>query len=272
MSNVAVYNMEGKQEKEVALPAVFSYPVKADLIRRATTAENSYNLQPQGHYPLAGMQTTATYYGAMNSYRSGRHMGIAIRPREKLGGGRQGKVKRIPSAVKGKRAHPHMIEKKLYEKMNNQEYQNAVMSSIAATAALHVAEAPKGPIVVKDEIESARRTKEMLKIFNMLKLGKLLNEGKTKRIKKGIRRGSERTHYKKVILLVVSQDKGAVKAARNIAGVDACTVNEITANAFVPGGNSARVVVWSEGALSAVEKAVKSFTLEEQSTHYKDTR
>ena len=78
-------------------------------------AEASQKLQPQGHYVLAGMQTTATYYGAMNSYRTGRHVGRAIRPREKLGGGIQGKVRRIPSSTKGKRAHPHMIEKIIKE-------------------------------------------------------------------------------------------------------------------------------------------------------------
>ena len=104
---VDVFNLEGSASKTVELPSAFSERVRTELIARAVLAENSLRLQPQAHYVLAGMQTTARYYGAMNSWRTGRHMGMAIRPREKLGGGVQGKVKRIPSAVKGKRAHPH---------------------------------------------------------------------------------------------------------------------------------------------------------------------
>lgn len=267
--NIPVYATDGRQEKEVELPPIFSYPVKIELIRRATTAEHSYNLQPQGHFLLAGMQTSAKYYGAMNEYRSGRHMGIAIRPREKLGGGRQGKVKRIPSAVKGKRAHPHMVEKKIFENMNKREYQNAIMSSISATARQHIPELPKNPIVVKNDIESAKKTKDMVKIFESLKLGKFLDEGKIKRTDKGLRRSTKQRRFKKLLLLVVNSDKGAVKAARNIAGVDACTIKDLTASAFAPGGNSTRVVVWSEDAVKNVESAVKTFSLTEQSKYYK---
>ena len=60
------------------------------------------------------MQTTATYYGAMHASGRGATWERRIRPKQKLGGGRQGDVRKIPSATKGRRAHPHMVEKKIF--------------------------------------------------------------------------------------------------------------------------------------------------------------
>lgn len=95
-----VLSLDGKAKGKVELPSLFGEAVRPDLIQRAVLAENTRSLQPQAHYPLAGMQTTARYYGRMHSYRTGRHMGQAIRPRQKLASGIQGKVRIIPSAVR----------------------------------------------------------------------------------------------------------------------------------------------------------------------------
>ncbi len=255
--SIPVYNTDGKQEREIDAPRAFSYKVKAELIRRAVISESSYSLQPQGHFVLAGMQTTATYFGAMNEYRSGRHMGIAIRPREKLGGGRQGKVKRIPSAVKGKRAHPHKVEKTLIEKMNNTEYRNALASSIAAS----------NSVVVSDGIESIKKTKDAVKLIGVLKLSKLTGESASKHLSKGLSRGSRARHYTKALLFVVRDDKGIVKAARNIAGVSACTLKQITASAFAPGGNGGRTVIWSESAVKGIDTALTGMSVSEQAKY-----
>lgn len=184
--NASIRALDGSSGSSIELPASFNEQVRVDLIRRAVLAEASQRLQPQGHYVLAGMQTTATYYGAMNSYRTGRHMGRAIRPREKLGGGIQGKVRRIPSSTKGKRAHPHMIEKIIKEQINKREYQKAIASAVAATAS-----GTKGPIVVANQIEKVAKTKEIVKVFNNLKLTLV----KKKRLRQGLRRHSNRRRY-----------------------------------------------------------------------------
>lgn len=259
-----VYDLNGSPKGDMGQPEAFSSEARPELIRRAAAAETTSNLQPQGHFVLAGMQTTATYYGAMNEYRSGRHMGIAIRPREKLGGGRQGKVKRIPSAVKGKRAHPHMVEKILKENMNRREYQGAIMSSIAACSG--------SSTVVDDAIEGIARTREMVKVIGALKLGRQLEEGKKKRLGKGLRRGTRIRHYKRSLLVVVKEDKGAIRAARNIAGVDACTISGITVSALAPGGNPGRRVLWSESALKGVAEAVKRMSLGTQAKYARGLR
>jgi large subunit ribosomal protein L4e len=121
MQEAEVLSLDGKAKGKVALPGMFEDEVRPELIRRAVLAESTMKLQPQGHFLLAGMQTTARYYGRMNSYRTGRHMGNAIRPKQKLGGGAQGAVRRIPSSTKGKRAHPHLVEKIIAEEINKKE-------------------------------------------------------------------------------------------------------------------------------------------------------
>ena len=263
MPSMNVLNLEGIGTKSVELPKAFSERVRADLIGRAVLAENSLRLQPQGHYVLAGMQTTARYYGAMNSWRTGRHMGIAIRPREKLGGGVQGKVKRIPSAVKGKRAHPHIIEKRITEEMNTREYQKAITSAIAATAQPAAVQNQNHafPIIVSNEMESLRKTADVINLIKKLGLEWLLERGSEKTRRKGIRRLTKQKLYKKSILIIIKDDNGVSRAARNIPGVDICMVKDMRANLLAPGGRPGRPTIWSEGAISSADNEIKGIRL-----------
>jgi large subunit ribosomal protein L4e len=266
MTSANILNLQGAVKGTIEMPATFEETVREDLIRRAVLAENSLKLQPQGHSLLAGMNTTARYYGTMSSYRSGRHMGIAIRPRQKLGGGRQGDVRRIPSSVKGRRAHPHRIEKTIIERINIKEYQKAIRSSIAATAnANYVLKGRKIdvklPLVVTDEIESIKKTKELIKVLETLKLSKDLEASKTPRIRKGLRRLASRKHFRKSLLIVVGSDKGVVKAARNIPGIDACTTSSINANLLAPGGVPGRITLWSESAVKSLASEVSKLSI-----------
>lgn len=251
MASTSVFNTDGSTTKSIELPDAFSEAVRPDLIARAVIAENTRKIQPQAHYVLAGMQTTARYYGAMNSYRTGRHMGMAIRPREKLGGGVQGKVKRIPSAVKGKRAHPHLVEKIIIERINTKEYQKALRSAIAA----------RQPVVVTSNMESIAKTRDVIKMLDKLKLSQHTAHGRVKAKRKGVRRLSRQRIYKKSVLIVVETDKGIIKAARNIPGVDVCNLRKITANMLAPGGNPGRQTVWSEDAIAKLDSEIVNMKL-----------
>ena len=261
MEETEILSLNGEAKGKVALPKAFEEEVRPELILRAVLAENTRKLQPQGHYLLAGMQTTATYFGAMNSYRSGRHMGLAIRPREKLGGGALGKVRVVPSAKSGKRAHPHLIEKRLIEQINKKEYQRALASAVSATGKPSKHTKLKMPIVITNDIESIKKTKEIVKVINAIKLSDQLEEGKKSKLRKGLRRTSSRRRYKKSFLLVLGKESSAIKAARNIAGVDACEVSKLTANLLAPGGVSGRITVWSENAIKNLEESIKNKSL-----------
>ncbi len=253
MQEIDIFNTEGKQVSKIPAPKAFSAQPKKWLVDRAIVAENSLTLQPQGHYLLAGMQTTAAYFGAMGSYRAGRHVGRAIRPREKLGGGALGSVRRIPSSVKGKRAHPHQVEKTLVENMNNREYCNALRCAVSAA----VNQGEKASMVF-DGISKISRTKEFTKF---LEANKLDTEIKNIRIRKlrTVRRTRTKPKYR--ILVVTSDEEGKLKASQNVKGVSTCTLSELKVNLLVPGGDPIRRVIWSAKAIADLDSAISNASL-----------
>jgi large subunit ribosomal protein L4e len=259
---INVLKIDGNVKESIAAPEAFSEGVRPDLIRRAVLSERSAQLQPQGHSVMAGIQTTAAYYGAYGTYRTGRHIGRAIRPREKLGGGVQGKVRRIPSAVKGRRAHPHMIEKTLIENMNKREYQKAMRSALAATANseyLHYTFSKKLalPIIISDDIEKITKTKELVNVMKSIGVTDYLDSCKgAKRVKAG-RRSSTRKYKKSAVFIMSSDTVPAVKASRNIAGADACGVNSIKVEMLAPGGVPGRLAIISESAFKKLDGAIE---------------
>ncbi len=260
----SVYNLEGKEVSKITLPKEFEEPFRIDLVRRAILSEQSATKQPQGHSVTAGLNTTAVYVGAYGVYRTGRHMGIAIRPRQKLAGGAMGDVRRIPSATKGRRAHPHKIEKVLREEINEKEYRKAIASAIGGTASekelkqrLQEIKA-NVPIVVEDSIEKISKTKELIKILKNLGLDKVIEDAKEKvRKKTGHARYAVRRHYKKNLLIVVGNPSQLENSSRNIAGVDVCKVNDLRVGLLAPGAMP-RVVVWTASAISKLSNAINS--------------
>lgn len=257
-----VYGLDGKASKSISLPEVFSDEFRTDLVRRALLAEQSRNYQPQGHSLTAGFQTTAVYIGKYSAaYRRGRHMGQAIRPRQKLGGGAMGDVRRIPSAVKGHRAHPHKIEKILREEINSKEYAKAMRSAIAGCTHAdlikqrHDYSGRSFPIVVDNKLEDIAKTSELLKILESLGLSDDLERSHKPRLRHGLKRSGKSRHFRNSVL-IVSKSAGKIdKAGRNIPGVDVCSVDSLTVTKLAPGA-APRISIWTEGAISAVESAV----------------
>ncbi len=246
-----VLSKECKEQKEIAEPENLDYPYKPWLINRAVVAENTWKLQPQGHYLLAGMQTTAVYVGQMHKWRSGRHVGRAIRPREKLAEGAQGKVRRIPSATTGKRASPHLIEKRQKERINKKEYASALYSAISKTF-------NGKKIVMEDSVESITKAKEVNSILKTLGVWKK----PTKRTRGGIRRSSRINKYGHVATIVIKGDKGISRAARNIPGIEVCAVDKISVGKLMPGGSTKPISIWTESAIKEIDGIGKRIRLE----------
>ncbi len=258
-----VYGLDGKSSKSAKLPEVFSEEYRPDLVRRALLAEQSRNFQPQGHSLTAGFQTTAVYIGSYDAaYRRGRHMGQAIRPRQKLGGGAMGDVRRIPSAVKGHRAHPHKIEKILTEEINTKEYAKAIRSAIGGCTHADLIkqrhssfEGKSFPIIMDDKLESITKTKDLMNVLNALGVSKDLEKSHKPKVRHGLKRSAKIRHFRSSILIVSKSSDNINKAGRNIPGVDVCSINDLTISKLAPGATP-RLSIWTEAALSAVESAV----------------
>ncbi len=160
-----------------------------------------------------------------------------------------------------------MIEKTLIERMNKKEYQKAIRSSIAATAmpqyvsGRHMVEGLKLPLIISDEIESISKTKDLMKILEAIGLSNDIEKSKDPQIKKGLRRSSARRHFRNTLLIVVKSDKGIIRAARNIPGVDSCKLSEVRASLLAPGGMPGRITMWSEDTIKEMSKEISKLSL-----------
>ncbi|MFA6048935.1 MAG: 50S ribosomal protein L4 [Candidatus Micrarchaeia archaeon] len=261
--NASVIGLDGKEEKQIGLPPQFEEELRPDVIRRACHSERTFKLQPKGNFPMAGLQNTAEYYGRRHAWRQTINTGRSRLPREKLPGGRSGRVLRVPHAVKGRRAHPPKPEKIIIERINLKEKNLAIRSAIAATGRResvatrgHLFPATiKFPLVINNSLESVKKTGDVKKVLETIGVSGDLNrarEGRSLRSGRArLRKGGYRTP--KSALIVVGTDKGVWKASRNIPGVEVLSVDKLTAESLAPGGVAGRLTIWTEDALQKLK-------------------
>ncbi|MCC6050160.1 MAG: 50S ribosomal protein L4 [Thermofilum sp.] len=252
---VNVFDLEGNVAGSVELPEIFSAPVRPDLIRKAVLALLTSRLQPKGTDPLAGLRTTAESWGV--------GYGIARVPRVK-GGTR---AARVPQAVKGRRAHPPKVEKKIREYINEKEKRLATVSALAATAnpdlvgarGHRIASVKQIPMVVVDDLQGVSRTSDIRKVLKALGLWDDVEramDGTRIRAGKGKMRG-RRYKVPKSILIVVAEDRGVSLAARNLPGVDVVTARNLNVVHLAPGGHPGRLTLYTVSALKELEARFK---------------
>ncbi|MFH1095760.1 MAG: 50S ribosomal protein L4 [Candidatus Micrarchaeota archaeon] len=263
MVKVPVYSSNGKSAGETALPEAFSEEVRADLVARAAISDQSEQYQPKGADPLAGLKTSARYRGRKEDFGSIKNHGISMLPREVLAKGKFGKVRRIPSSVKGRRAFPPQVDKKLTEKVNKKEYAKALRCALAASAS-HKHVLARGhkvdskialPIVLDASTESISKTQEAQKLFMLIGLSSDLARSKISRPRSGV--GSRKGGVRRAkSLLVVVENTGCplYRSARNIAGVDVVGVSDLKVLDLAPGAKAGRLAAYTQSALEAVQK------------------
>ncbi|MBI4399849.1 50S ribosomal protein L4 [Candidatus Micrarchaeota archaeon] len=252
-----LFSLKGEKIKEIELPEIFDEDIRNELIIRGFLAEQSLTYQPKGVFKLAGFQTSAEYRGRKEAYGSIKNRGISRLPREKLPKGKFGKVRIVPFSVKGRRAHPPQPDKVLVEKINNKEYNKSMRSAIAATAKQdyvkargHLFSGLALPIVIENKFEEIKKTKDVVNVLNSLGLTNELERGKKTKQRSGTRKRQSDYKEKKSALIVVGEDKGIIRSARNIAGVDAVVANNVKINLLAPGAKPGRLVIFTENAIS----------------------
>ena len=240
-----IRNLDGSAAGEIDLPTVFETPYRPDLIRRAVLAAQANRTQPYGSDPFAGKRTPAESMG------SGR--GMAHVPRQ------DGRARRVPQAVKGRRAHPPKAEKDHSRKVNDKERKHAVRSAIAATADANLVR-DRGhrfdddvslPIVVSDDFEDLEKTREAADAVEALGLAADVEraDDATVRAGRGTTRGRKYRRPTSVLFVTAGEPS---RAARNLAGVDVATAREVNAEDLAPGTHAGRLTVWTESAIEEV--------------------
>ncbi len=248
---VNIIDLSGKSAKKIK-SGLFDEPLRPDLIKKAILASQANRQQPYGPHMYAGLRTSAEGWGP------GR--GVSRVARLKNGS----KAARIPQAVKGREAHPPKPEADRTEKINDKERAKAIRSAIAATGNLELVK-KRGhqfnaqlPLVVVDELSALTRTKDVKSFMEAALVWDDILRAKVKTIRagKGKLRGRK---YKraKSILIVTAEDKGIAKAARNLAGVDVITQDQINAELLAPGTFPGRLTIYTESAIAKLEEAMK---------------
>ncbi len=264
---VNVYSVKGESKGKVELPQIFDTEYRPDLIQRAVVSIQANKRQRYGVFERAGLQTSADYFGRRRgAYRQTINKGMSRLPREKPGGGGLGKVRRVPHAVGGRRAHPPT--KKIWEKkINNKEYLKALSSAIAATGDRdlitnrgHLIDDVKNiPLIVEDKFQKLDKTTDVLNTLKHLGLEDELDRAREKKIRAGKGKTRGRKYKKrKSVLIVVNEDHGIKKGSRNIPGVDIVDLNELNVELLAPGAHAGRLSLWTKSAIKNLDALIAS--------------
>jgi len=239
-----VITIEGTMGRDIDLPQAFSEEYRPDLIRKAVIALQSTRRQPHGTYPYAGIESSAVGWG------SGR--GVSHVPRIKTGS----RAAKVPQAKGGREAHPPVVQKVLLRRINKKEKAKAFRSALAASASEDLVRA-RGhlftgqiPVVFEDAFGELGRTSEVILALTAAGLYQDIERSKVSRkVRAGRGKMRGRRYKQRKSLLIVTAEK-PLKAARNLAGVDVVTLEQLNTELLAPGTLPGRLTVFTESAIS----------------------
>jgi large subunit ribosomal protein L4e len=255
MGNISakVFNLKGEEVAKHNLPQIFNTPNRPDVIKRAVITIQSHKIQPQGRDPMAGKKNTAEGRGT--------GLGIARIPRLKERGQRAAFA---PGTVGGRSAHPPEAKKKVKKKIPRKENRLALRSAIAATGSKDIValrghiidEVPDFPLVIVDDIQSLKKTKDVEEA--LMNLGVWPDIFRSKESRK-VRAGKGKMRGRKMKqavgpLLVITKNDGVAEAARNLPGIEVASLRNLNAEMLAPGTHPGRLTVWTKSAFEKLEK------------------
>jgi large subunit ribosomal protein L4e len=242
-----VKTLDGGVTKSIDLPEIFSEEYRPDLIKKAVMALQSVRRQPHGSHPFAGIRSSAVGWG---SGRGSSHV-----PRLKNGS----RAAKVPQAKGGREAHPPKVEKILIKEINQKEKHKAFRSAVAASIN---AELIKGrghtfegavPIVFEDKFEAIGKTQDLISVLTTAGIYNDIERAKdSKKVRAGRGKMRGRRFKQRKSLLIVTADTPLI-AARNLAGVDVVTIDQLNVEHLAPGMLAGRLTVWTESALVRLE-------------------
>ena len=260
---VNVRSKTGTKKSEIKLPSQFSEEIRPDLIKRAVLTVQNNRRQPYGADPKAGAKYSSKLSRRRRDYKGAYGMGISRVPRKIMShrGTRFNWMgATAPNTVGGRQAHPPKAEKNLGRKLNKKERRKAIRSAMSATVIKELVQSrghifEEYPIVLETDVESLKKTREVIEMLNKLGLSKELERSsrKTQKTGRARRRGRK---YKKAIgpLFVVSKKCELMDSASNIPGVEVVEVNSLNAELLAPGCDLARLTIYTKESIEKIEK------------------
>lgn len=226
---------------------MFTEEYRPDLIKKAVMALQSTRRQPHGTYPYAGICSSAVGWG---SGRGSSHV-----PRIKNGS----RAAKVPQAKGGREAHPPVVAKVLVKQINQKEKQKAFRSAIAASVQEelvrkrgHLFEGAV-PVVFEDRFEALSRTQDVISALTAAGVFQDVERAKESRKVRAGRGKMRGRRYKQRKSLLIVTAGSPLRSARNLAGVDVVTIDQLNVEHLAPGMQAGRLTVWTESALTRLE-------------------
>jgi large subunit ribosomal protein L4e len=261
---VTVYNIDGSAtQTTLKLPAVFSAPIRPDLVSFVHTNIAKNARQAYAVSEEAGHQTSAESWG------TGR--AVARIPRVGGGGtGRSGQGAFGNMCRGGRMFAPTKTYRRWHRKVSVNQRRYAIVSALAASAlpALVLARGHRiesvaeMPLVVSSAMESVNKTRAATEVLQKIaafadvdrvKASRSLRAGKGKM-------RNRRFRQRRGPLVVYRENCGLVKAFRNIPGVELVPVSALNLLQLAPGGHLGRFCIWTQGAFEQLEALYGTFT------------
>lgn len=253
---VSVYSKAtaGEIVDSVPMPAVFTAPIRDDIVQFVHANMNKNRRQAHGVHHKAGMQHAAESWGT----------GRAVARIPRIGGSgtsRSGQGAFGNQCRKGRMFAPLKTYRRWHRKINLNQKRHAVASAVAASAVTplvlarghRVMDAPELPLVV-DSL-NVDTTKALLSSLRNLGAGEDLRRA---RDSKKIRPGQGKMRNSRYVLrrgplIVYGEENESVKrTARNLPGVDFVNVHRLNLLQLAPGGHLGRFVIWTRDAFKAL--------------------
>jgi large subunit ribosomal protein L4e len=256
---VGVYTGEAsaKPTAFVTLPAVFTAPIRPDIVQDVHTKINKNKRQPYAVSKYAGHQTSAESWG------TGR--AVARIPRVSGGGTHRAGQGAFGNMCRGGRMFaPTKTWRRWHVKVNVNQRRYALVSALAASAipALVMArghripEVSEIPLVVDDKlIASIDKTKAAVALLKGLNayadVEKVADSHKIRRGKGKLR--GRRYVQRRGPLIVYNEKAPLTKAFRNVPGVELVSVTRLNLLQLAPGGHLGRFVIWTKDAFERLD-------------------
>merc|ERR1719282_1649138 len=251
---VQIWDAEGKQSSQYALPAVFTAPIRSDVVQFVHTNINKNSRQAYAVSVGAGYQTSAESWG------TGR--AVARIPRVPGGGTHRAGQAAFGNMCRGGGMFaPNKVWRRWHRRVNLNQKRMAVCAALAASALPSLVMArghsidnvPEVPLVVANDafsgMEKTKTAVALLKAVNAYDDVERSHDSKNIRAGTGKRRN--RRFTSRVGPPVVYDESGPLtRAFRNLPGVELCQVSRLNLLQLAPGSHLGRFIIWSEGAFN----------------------
>jgi len=244
-------------KKSLHLPAVFTTPIRPDVVNIVHTNMNKNHRQPYAVSPLAGHQTSAESWG------TGR--AVSRIPRVAGGGTHASGQGAYGNMCRGGHMYsPTKIWRRWHRKVNVGMKRYAVCSALAASAVPALV-AARGhrigkineiPLVVSAEslakVEKTKKAVEVLKKLNAYDdIQKVID---SKHIRPGRGKCRNRKYVQRLGPIIIYKEKSnMVRAFRNIPGIEFQNVERLNLLRLAPGGHLGRFIIWTDDAFAALD-------------------